>query len=209
MGWTEFNITPAVDCDQFLADVIQPYLAGYHDIWSWHFFWEPEENWEPGLNIEEDNTVLRFRILTSPLNDGEPRQAMVERLRTAIHDKTVKDYYEGAHGKRGGTYDGEAQTYGDAAWEATYKLWEAASQLALKLAVCAHHGELELPRSYHWKRTAHLTANQLGLPDVRMSLEQGHRYLQVKRTILGEELCPADMRIMDQLDKYLYARETI
>jgi hypothetical protein len=205
--WTEVNITPAgTGRDHFLAGVIAPYIKGHPRLKSWHFFWEPAEGWKPGKGIDDSKAVLRFRILSG---DPADRKALLSSLRKAKDKGIVRKWYEGAHGERGKRYGGEAQNYGDRAWKATRDCWHAMSALTLQLAVHASEGDLELPRSYHWKRIAHLSANQMGLPDVRMSLEQGHRYLQVKRTMLDEKLSGPDREVMNALDKYLYQEDVI
>lgn len=206
MQWTEVNITPAsTGRDGFLSRVIAPYVASHRGLASWHFFWEPAEGWKPGSGIDDSEAVLRFRVLSGKT----PRNDLLNALRKAKDKGLVRKWYQGAHGERGGKYEGEAQNYGHHTWEATYRLWHVLSALTLELAVRADEGDLELPRSYHWKRIAHLAANQMSLPDVRLSLEQGHRYLQVKRTMLDEQLSSPDRRIMDALDKYLYQEDVI
>lgn len=206
MNWTEVNITPVNgDRDHFLARVIAPYIRDHPALESWHFFWEPAEGWQPGQGIDDSAAVLRFRILSG----SSARKNLFASLRKAKDRGLVRKWYQGAHGVRGDKYDGEAQNYGHRTWEATCRCWNALSALTLELAVCAHEGDLELPRSYHWKRLAHLAANQMSLPDVRLSLEQGHRYLQVKRTMLDEKLSGPDRRIMDALDRYLYQEDVI
>lgn len=202
MTWTEFNITPSVPKDEFLATVIAPFLKHYRPE-SWHFFWEPGENWKPGKKVRDRNVVMRMRMLAD-----EETQEQFRNL--VLGDGTgIRAWYEGAHGERGKTYKGEEPQYGPKAWPVTYKYWEAISDLALQLAVLAHGGDLELPRSYHWKRLAHLSANQMCLPDIQMNLEQGHRYLQVKQTMLDCKPSKADRKIMNALDEYLYEEDVI
>jgi hypothetical protein len=205
--WTEVNITPAGrDRDGFLAEVIAPWLQGNPGLESWHFLWEPQEDWRPGKKISDDGVVLRFRILSS---EGTHRKALLAALEKAQDGNLIREFYEGAHGERGGKYEGEHKFYGNAAWPATYQCWHALSVLALQLSVQAAADGPELPRSHHWKRLAHLSANMLRLPDVRLNLEQGHRYLQVKATLLDEELSAADRKIADALDQYLYQEDVI
>ena len=203
MTWIEYNITPSVPKDEFLATVIAPFLTE-NPPESWHFFWEPGENWKPGKKIKDRNVVMRLRLLGSDDLQEEFRCFLAVEGAGA-----VRTYYEGAHGERGKEYKGEAQQYGPKAWPVTYKYWQAISELALQLAVLAYNGDLELPRSYHWKRLAHLSANQMCLPDIRMNLEQGHRYLQVKQTMLDCKPSRADREIIDALDRYLYQEDVI
>ena len=61
----------------------------------------------------------------------------------------------------------------------------------------------------HWKRTAHLTCNQLELPDVRMCLEQGHRYMTIFPQMTEREVSPAESRVLAELDRYLYPPDHI
>ena len=205
MSWNEFNITPGITSkDQFLAEVIDPFLSE-HKVGSWHFFWEPGEGWEPGEESDPGKVVMRFRILTGDVT----AEILVATLDKLMEVGLVADHYQGAHGKRGEVYEGEEQLYGTGAWPVTFRYWEAISDLALQLACLAHRGELELPRSHHWKRMAHLAANQMCLPDVRMNLEQGHRYLQVKQTHLATGPGKAEREIMTALDKYLYQEDVI
>lgn len=200
-SWTEWNITPSGDHDEFLACVIAPWV-NEHSVESWHFFWE----WGEHDNIEEE--VCRFRILADPADARSFRDRLGE-CETILHGAYVEDWYEGAHGVRGKTYAGEEGFYGRRVWEATYSLWNAHARLAVLLAYQAWEGTLERPRSMHWKRTAHLTCNQLELPDARMCLEQGHRYMTILPQLADREVSEGESRIMAALDRYLYPSEHI
>lgn len=201
MKWTEVNITPASsDHDRFLLEVIEPFVSA-SDLESWHFLWEPQEGWKRGDKSDQSEVVLRFRILSA---DPLHRKSLIATLEKAKDEGVIRDFYQGAHGVRADKYQGEELLYGSEVWTETYRLWHALSALALKLA-----GDPELPRSHHWKRTAHLSANMFRLPDVRLNLEQGHRYLQVKRTAMAEEPSAADRKVMKALDEYLYPEDVI
>jgi len=193
-SWAEWNITPSGGHDEFLRDVIGTFLASWVPV-SWHYFWE----W--GEDDNQDAEVCRVRLLGSRLLHQE--------FRIHLERPGIPDYYEGAHGKRGEVYAGEEGFYGKRVWEATYALWNAHAELALLLARQALDGTLERPRSMHWKRTAHLACNQLELPDVRMCLEQGRRYMTIFPQMTDRDVTPAESRILAELDKYLYPPDHI
>lgn len=203
MKWAEFNITPRGSHDEFLAKAVAPFISA-NDPESWHFFWEPGEAWKEGEKPEEPD-VCRFRLLAGK----SVRESFRHRLQRMRSAGAVRSWYQGAHGKRGERYSGEQGFYGDRVWEATYRLWHAHSRLALLLAVQAQDGTLQRPASFHWRRTAHLTANQLSLPDIRLNLEQAQRYLFIKDQYLQEKLTEAESRLLAQLDTFLYAPEVI
>jgi hypothetical protein len=185
MDWTEVNVTPAGDHVAFLATAVPVLIQGAE---AWFFFWEPAEGKDSG-----PDEVLRLRIL------GADRDALFRELDRLRKAGTVTSWYEGSHGTRGGRYEGEAGGYGAAAWTAVYRDWQAFSELALRLAQLEARNALEKPRSFYWKRKAHLTANQLGLADVRLCLEQAQRYLTLE--------CAADprsARMIAEIDWYLY-----
>lgn len=201
--WAEWNITPGGNHDEFLALTIEPWLRWLKEIdkpTSWHYFWE----W--GESDNRDSEVCRFRMLGTTANHESFRENL-----SRHEGKRVASWFEGAHGKRGEQYEGESVFYGDRVWELTYRLWHAHAELALALACQAVTGKLERPRSMHWRRTAHLTCNQLELPDIRMCLEQAQRYLFIFPQVTeGEkELSEADSRLLAALDSWLYPPESI
>ena len=185
MTWTEVNITPAGDHQRVLAELVPLLVAGAK---GWFFFREPPE----GETLGPDE-VLRLRVMT------ENPDLMFRELDRARKSGLIITWYEGAHGVRGDRYEGEEGFYGAAAWEACWRSWQACSELALTLAELEVAGRLEKPRSFYWKRMAHLIANQLNLPDARICLEQAQRYLSLEPVT-----DPAVARIINEIDKYLY-----
>jgi hypothetical protein len=177
--WIEVNISPAdqQDAETLLLDVVDPLVHSHLDeqIETWFFFWEPELR-------------LRLRWL-------DPAQASVQRaelarfLDRAREDGKLGEWYEGNHGKRGETYRGEADFYGDRVWELTSKDWMSGSELALAILKLDHDGTLEKPRSFHWQRRVHLFSNQLRADEVGLCLQQAYAYIDM--------YFPGDPRFVD------------
>jgi hypothetical protein len=146
-AWTEINIVTRRDLDRaVLLDVVDPLV---HDelgdeIETWFFFWEPE---------------LRLRIRWRDSNRiAENRDRVAASLDRA---RSIRRWYEGAHGEEGETYAGEAEHYGEDAWPRIQKDWMNGSELALLLSKLERDGALTRSRDYHWQRHVHLFTNQL------------------------------------------------
>jgi hypothetical protein len=145
--WTEVNLVTPRELDRsVLVDVVDPLVHDdlVDEIETWFFFWEPE---------------LRLRIRwRDPERSHENRDRLAASLDRA---RSVRRWYEGAHGEEGKTYVGEAEHYGAQAWPRIQKDWMNVSELALLLAKLERRGELTRPRDYHWQRHVHLFTNQL------------------------------------------------
>jgi Lantibiotic biosynthesis dehydratase C-term len=149
-SWTEVNLVTRRELDSSaLLDVVDPLV---HDeladkIETWFFFWEPE---------------LRLRIRwRDPAHVDESRRLLATTLDRATKARSIRGWYEGAHGEEGKTYVGEAEHYGEDAWPRIQKDWMNGSELALLLLRLERDGELTPPRDYHWQRHVHLFTNQL------------------------------------------------
>ena len=167
--WVEVNIVPADqhDPETLLLDVVDPLV---HDrlreqIETWFFFWEPA----PRLR-------LRWR---EPAQSSEGRSELAQFLDRAREDGKLGEWYEGNHGKRGETYRGEADLYGERVWELTSKDWMSGSELALALVKLDHDGTLEKPRNFHWQRRVHLFSNQLRADEIDLCLRQASGYIDM------------------------------
>ncbi len=149
MKWIELIVELAEDSDfnRLLRSLVKPYIADLytnHVQFSWHFFREPSLCWR---FYADDNVIDSIcEELSSKLElmeGGEP---------------IITKYYFGAFLEEGKVYNGESDYYGKEAWEASYKLWEAGSNLALVLL-----DNPTKPISFHAVRSMHLMQNQLGL----------------------------------------------
>src|SRR5881409_2172080 len=79
------------------------------EIETWFFFWEPE---------------LRLRIRwRDPGRAAEHRRTLAAFLDRRKSDGHVAKWYEAAHGRRGETYVGEAEHYGEEVWARVQKDW--------------------------------------------------------------------------------------
>src|SRR5262249_26371821 len=145
--WTEVNLVTQRELDSsVLLDVVDPLV--HHElggeIETWFFFWEPE---------------LRRLILW---RDPGPLAENCARLATRLdRARSIRRWYEGAHGEEGRTYAGEAEHYGADVWPQIQKDWMNGSELALLLLRLERDGTLTRPRDYHWQRHVHLFTNQL------------------------------------------------
>lgn len=148
--WIEVNLDTRRPLDPaVLVDVVDPLV---HDelgdeIVTWFFFWEPE---------------LRLRIRwRDPERVDENRGRLAASLDRAKEARSIRRWYEGAHGEEGGTYVGEAEHYGEEAWPRIQKDWMNGSELAVLFSKLERAGDLTRPRDYHWQRHVHLFTNQL------------------------------------------------
>lgn len=170
-SWIEVNIVARRPLDEeLLVAVVDPLVhdsfAG--EITTWFFLWEPE---------------LRLRIRW---RDADRAPTLRERLETMLDswkaERTIDDWYEGAHGVRGEQYAGEAEHYGPEIWPRLQLDWMSGSELALALVKLERARTLTRPREYHWNRRVHLFTNQLlqtWEAEVELSLRQAVGYLKL------------------------------
>jgi Lantibiotic biosynthesis dehydratase C-term len=149
-AWIEVNLETVRLLDEaLLAERVDALVHERFrdDIATWFFFWEPE---------------LRLRIRwRDPERVGEHRGELAQVLDAWKSEGTIADWYEGAHGRRGETYAGEADNYGAEIWGRLQLDWMSGSELALALIQLDRAGKLTQPRDYHWQRRVHLFSNQL------------------------------------------------
>jgi hypothetical protein len=199
VSWTEVNIFPPAggDPERLLLDIVDPLvhrtLAGQWE--AWFFFWECDA----GRDRVGDH--LRLRILWQDRRSRE----LAAILDDAVTAGTVDCWHEGNHGVKGEQYEGEANGYGgQEAWEATIRHWTTGSELALTILRQEAQGLITKSRSYAWRRDAHLSANWLGLDDVKMCLMQGQRYLELRMERAGADPDPYAVTAVAAIDRYLY-----
>jgi len=169
--WIEVNLVTRRELDRaVLLDVVDPLV---HDeladeIETWFFFWEPE---------------LRVRIRwLDPERAHANRATLASTLDEATNARSVRRWYEGAHGEEGQTYVGEAEHYGAEAWPQIQKDWMNGSELALLLLKLEREGRLARPRDYHWQRHVHLFTNQLfgsWEDEIELCLRQAIGYIRL------------------------------
>jgi hypothetical protein len=168
--WTEVNVVPADPGrpERLLLSLVDPLV---HEqlrdrIAVWFYFWEPE---------------LRLRLRWRAHEDADAAVAeLAEALDRAVQEGHAADWYEGAHGRRGETYTGEAGYYGDELWELTSRDWMAGSELALAIVRLEAAGRLEKPRDFHWRRRVHLFSNQLLQDEIGLCLQQAAGYIRLR-----------------------------
>jgi hypothetical protein len=168
--WTEVNVMPADPGrpETLLLELVDPLV---HErlrdrIDLWFYFWEPE---------------LRLRLRWRDGADVDATVAELARaLDHAVDRGTAADWYEGAHGRRGETYAGEADFYGAELWELTARDWMAGSELALAIVRLDAAGTLEKPRDFHWRRRVHLFSNQLLQDEIGLCLQQAAGYIRLR-----------------------------
>jgi hypothetical protein len=168
--WTEVNIVPADPGrpEELLLALVDPLV---HErlgdrIEVWFYFWEPQ---------------LRLRLRWR--EDADVDAALAElslALDGAVGEGRVADWYEGAHGRRGESYAGEAEFYGAELWDLTSRDWMAGSELALAIVRLEAAGRLERPRDFHWRRRVHLFSNQLLLDEIGLCLHQAAGYIRMR-----------------------------
>jgi hypothetical protein len=165
-SWTEVNVVPTRPLDSaLLTDVVHPLV---HDVFAddletWFFFWEPE---------------LRLRLRWRAEHHGADLAAGLD---AAVASGRVLEWWEGAHGRPGERYEGEAEMYGPEIWGHVQKDWMNGSELALAIKLLARDGRLSETPRFHWSRHTHLFTNQLfGTWDdeVELCLSQALGYLR-------------------------------
>jgi Lantibiotic biosynthesis dehydratase C-term len=148
--WTEVNLFPAREPSESLltgliGDLVHETFRG--ELETWFFFREPE---------------LRLRLRWSdPARVEALRSTLGQALDDAVGHGALVEWFEGAHGRRGETYEGEAEMYGTELWSLVQKDWMNGSELAVRIAELEEAGELSRPRPFHWERHVHLFTNQL------------------------------------------------
>lgn len=189
-AWIEVNLVPVRPLDEALLIGLVDELAQnglWDEVATWFFFWEPE---------------LRLRIRWR-----EPERAAQHGLTlAALLDSwkargTVEDWYEGAHGRRGETYAGEADHYGEEVWPRIQRDWMNSSELACTLIRLDRANRLTKPRDYHWHRHVHLFTNQLlgtRHAEIELCLRQALGYTK----LLGSA-SPEAKRLIAELHEFL------
>jgi hypothetical protein len=148
-SWTEVNLVPARELDRsLLTRVVDPLvherLAG--ELETWFYFWEPE---------------LRLRLRWADASRAASLHAPLAAFLDAhVRPGELVEWYQGAHGKRGEEYRGEAEMYGPEMWDIVQADWMAGSELAVRIARLEEAGALSRPRAFHWQRHVHLITNQ-------------------------------------------------
>ncbi len=165
--WIEVNISPAFpeQLERLLLDVVDPLIHVHFSgrIETWFYFWEPA-------------CRLRMRW-RDPERADSNRSDLASLLNAAEREGKLGEWYEGRHGEKGKTYQGEADFYGDEVWELTAKDWMSGSELALALVKLDAENRLTRPLELHWGRRVHLFSNQLLLDEVPLCLRQANAYL--------------------------------
>jgi lantibiotic biosynthesis dehydratase-like protein len=185
--WTEVNIVPADPGrpERLLLGVVDPLVHGHlrERLDVWFYFWEPE---------------LRLRFRWRADADCDAAVADLGRaLDRAVEQGEAAEWYEGAHGRRGETYAGEAEFYGAELWELTSRDWMAGSELALAIVRLEAAGRLEKPRDFHWRRRVHLFSNQLLRDEIGLCLEQAAGYIRLWHR--GDPRFAETLRAIDRL----------
>lgn len=141
------------------------------EIATWFFFWEPE---------------LRLRIRwRDPERVPEHRRTLAALLDGRKADGDIDDWYEGAHGRRGENYVGEADHYGEEIWPRIQEDWMNSSELALTLIKLDLADRLTKPRGHHWQRHVHLFTNQLfgsWEAEIELCLRQALGYSKLRQS---------------------------
>jgi Lantibiotic biosynthesis dehydratase C-term len=165
--WIEVNIVPVFpeQLERLLLDVVDPLIHVHFSgrIATWFYFWEPA-------------CRLRMRW-REPERADSNRSDLALFLNAAEREGKLAEWYEGNHGEKGKTYQGEADFYGDEVWELTAKDWMSGSELALALVKLDTENRLTRPLELHWGRRVHLFSNQLLLDEVPLCLRHAHAYL--------------------------------
>jgi Lantibiotic biosynthesis dehydratase C-term len=178
--WVEANVYPSSpeQRERLLLDVIDPLihekLAGRID--TWFYFWESTP----------PPSHLRLRIRWQRLEhaDQDPAELFAF-LDAARNQGRLEGWYEGSHGEKGKTYEGEAERYGPEMWDITCRDWMSGSELALAMLKLGSENRLTEPLKFHWERRVHLFSNQLGFgyaDEISMCLRQARGYLALGNT---------------------------
>ncbi|MFY9578119.1 MAG: lantibiotic dehydratase C-terminal domain-containing protein [Gaiellaceae bacterium] len=168
------NLAPASPMDEGLLVTLVDSLVHAElgeEIATWFFFWEPE---------------LRLRIRwRDPERVPEHRRTLAALLDGRKADGDIDDWYEGAHGRRGENYVGEADHYGEEIWPRIQEDWMNSSELALTLIKLDLADRLTKPRGHHWQRHVHLFTNQLfgsWEAEIELCLRQALGYSKLRQS---------------------------
>jgi hypothetical protein len=190
-AWTEVTLVPvrlmnaALLAEQVDA-LVHEELS--EEIRTWFFFWEPE---------------LRLRIRWRDAERApEHRRTLAARFDTWKAERTIGDWYESSHGRRGESYVGEADHYGEEVWSRIQDDWMNGSELALTLIKLERADRLTKPRDYHWQRHVHLFTNQLfGSWETEIELCLGQALAYIKQR--GRPPTPDAKRLIVELHDFL------
>jgi len=171
MKWIELNIflNDYRKFNEVLRDVVKPCIQTLYDgktLFSWHYFREHHLCWR----------ILAEESVLNSLKDKLDKELL--ELEASSPD-VYKEHFYGAFCEKGKEYNGEADNYGDKVWCECYKLWEAGSNLALKL--CTETPQE--PIGYHAIRGMHLLLNPMGLT----RFQEGLLHLDQARGFIKEE----------------------
>jgi hypothetical protein len=169
-SWTEVNLVSAEAAEESLltgviGSLVHETFRG--ELETWFFFREPELR-------------LRFR-LSDPARAEDCRSTLTRALDEAVHRGELVEWYEGAHGRRGERYEGEAEMYGAELWSLVQNDWMNGSELALQITKLEASGDLSRSRTFHWERHVHLFTNQLfgsWNSEIELCLAQALGYLR-------------------------------
>ncbi len=168
--WTEVNLVPAETEEEsvltgVIGGLVHETFRG--ELETWFFFREPE---------------LRLRLRWSdPARAEDCRSKLTLVLDEAVRRGELAEWYEGAHGRRGERYEGEAEMYGAELWSLVQKDWMNGSELALQITKLEASGDLSRSRGFHWERHVHLFTNQLfgsWNSEIELCLAQALGYLR-------------------------------
>ena len=193
-AWTEVDLAPTRALDEnvlvdYVDKLVHEQLADAIAVWFW--FWEPELRlrlrWKDAARVDEHRATLA-RILDTWRAEG-----------------AIESWYEGAHGREGETYVGEAETYGAEVWPLVQLDWMHGSELALAIIKLDREGRLTQPRRFHWTRRVHLFTNQTfqtWQAEVELSLRQAVGYARG----LGGEVNAESKKLMSELEEIVSGR---
>lgn len=200
-AWVEVNLVPAQERDErLLVDLVDPVVHEHlkDNLETWFFFWEPGES-----------ELLRLRIRWRDPAQSEPcTNRLFSFLNEFEAEETLVSWYEGSHGRRGETYQGEAATYGPEIWGLVQKDWMNGSELAVALVKLESQGRLTNSREFHWGRHVHLFTNQTfgtWWAEVQLCLRQAQGYLTMLQQRMRQD-DPRITRMLDELERFLTTR---
>jgi hypothetical protein len=191
-AWTEVNLVPRKPLDEAVLvehvdKLVHEQLVDAIAVWFWF--------WEPDLRLR-----LRWR---EPGRVEEHRATLATILDSWRGNRAIKSWYEGAHGRKGETYAGEADHYGEEIWPRLQLSWMESSELALALIKLDREGRLTQPRDYHWNRRVHLFTNQVFQTweaEVELSLRQARGYARG----LGGKVTRESKQLLAELEELVH-----
>lgn len=193
-AWIEVDLTPTRALDEnvlvdYVDRLVHEQMAEAIAVWFW--FWEPELR-------------LRLRWKDAARAD-EHRATLASTLESWRADGAIDSWYEGAHGREGESYVGEADTYGPEVWPLVQLDWMQGSELALAIIKLDREGRLTKPRQFHWTRRVHLFTNQTfqtWQAEVELSLRQAVGYTRG----LGGEVNHESKKLIAELGELVNGR---